>query len=112
MIIIFHLPNLGNTARLFFHNYEKVAEILQVPEFLVKDLGMIWETLVQSSSIDSEKFGHYCDLFICKFNLDTTINWYQFSPTIHKIIVHGQQCIDYFPIPIGWLSEEACFSFK
>ena len=74
-------------ARLFFENYEKVAEILRVPVFLVKDLGMIWETLVQSSAIDSEKFGHMCDLFVQKFNLDTSINWYQFSPTVGSFYI-------------------------
>ena len=95
----------GNGARKFFDNYDKVAEILEIPQFLVKDLGTIWRILVQSCSIDAEKFGHTCDLFIERFKFDASINWYEFSPTIHKILVHGRQCIEYFPVPIGWLSE-------
>ena len=74
----------GNSARKFFENYEKVAEILELPEFLIKDLGTIWRVLTSGHSIDPEKFGNFCELFNEKFKLDNRINWYQFSPTIHK----------------------------
>ena len=114
MQIDFNIPSitLGNTARLFFQKWESVAKILRVPEFLVKDLGTIWFTLTSDCTIDSQKFGDFCNLFNEKFKLDQNINWYQFCPTLHKILVHGQQCMEYFDIPIGWLSEEASFSFK
>ena len=101
----------GNTARRFFQEYEKVAKILEIPEFLVKDLGKIWSIVVSGLSVNTEKFGELCEMFVAKFNMDKAINWYEFSPTLHKIIVHGKECMEYFPVPIGWLSEGS-FSFK
>ena len=77
-----------------------------MPEFLIRDLGIMWETVRSSLPIDADKFGDFCDLFTVRFNADPLINWYEFSPTLHKIIVHGRECMKFFPIPIGWLSEE------
>ena len=76
----------GNTARVFFEKYEQVAKILEVPEFLVHDLGIMWEAVVSGVPIDPEKFGNFCELFVAKFSVDKTISWYQFSPTLHKIM--------------------------
>ena len=95
----------GNTARVFFEKYEQVAKLLEVPEFLVHDLGVMWEAVVASVPIDPEKFGNFCELFVAKFSFDPTINWYEFSPTLHKVIVHGRQVMEFFDIPLGWLSE-------
>ena len=33
-------------------------------------------------------------------------SWYLLSPTLHKVLEHGKQVIDNFPLPIGWFSEE------
>ena len=33
-------------------------------------------------------------------------SWFILSPTVHKIIVHGQEALEHFPIPISWLNEE------
>ena len=76
----------GNSARIFFEKYELVARLLEIPEFLVHDLGIMWEVLVAGVPIDPEKFGDFCDAFVLKFSAEPSISWYQFSPTIHKII--------------------------
>ena len=47
-----------------------MAKILNVPEFLVKDLGTIWFTLTSDCTIDSEKFGDFCNLFVEKFKVE------------------------------------------
>ena len=73
---------------------------------MIKDLGTIWHVLAACEPIDPVKFGDFCRAFTAKFEADANINWYQFSPTMHKILVHGQECIEFFPVPIGWLSEE------
>ena len=72
---------------------------------MVEDLGTIWRTLTSGFSIDAEKFGNFCQNFVKKFQNDVGVNWYLFSPTIHKVLFHGKQAIEHFPVPIGWLSE-------
>ena len=85
--ISFNIPSiLGNTARDFFEKWESVSKILRVPEFLIKDLGTIWFTLTSDCPIDSQKFGDFCKSFNEKFKADKSINWYQFCPTLHKIL--------------------------
>ena len=74
----------GNTARKFFQNATKVAELLQIPAFVIEDLGTIWTTLCSGEPIDSDKFGSFCDKFIVKFKKHPHVNFYQWSPTLHK----------------------------
>lgn len=33
--------------------------------------------------------------------------WYYMSPSVHKLLIHGEAIISHFSIPIGHLSEEA-----
>lgn len=33
--------------------------------------------------------------------------WYYMSPSVHKLLVHGEAIISHFSVPIGHLSEEA-----
>ena len=76
----------GNTARTIFKNAKKVSEILEIPSFVIEDIGTIWTTLCCGEPIDSEAFGQFCDNFMLKFKNDPTVNFYQFSPTLHKIL--------------------------
>ena len=56
-------------------------------------------------SVDPIEFGKFCDDFVQKFKNDPSLNWYQFSPTLHKVLWHGKEAIEFFPLPISWLSE-------
>ena len=78
----------GNSARTFFRNAERVAELLEVPLFLIKDIGTMWTTICSGFAIDVDKFARFCDNFVSKFRNDNSINFYQFSPTLHKILCH------------------------
>ena len=78
----------GNSARTFFRNAERVAELLEVPLFLIKDIGTMWTTICSGFAIDVDKFARFCDNFVTKFRNDNSINFYQFSPTLHKILCH------------------------
>ena len=64
--------------------------MLEIPQFVIEDLGTIWKTLTSGVSIDSVKFGNFCDNFVKKFLKDKRVNFYLFSPTIHKILCHGK----------------------
>ena len=74
----------GNTARRFYKNSKKMAEILKVPEYLISDIGTIWTTICSGFAIDAVAFGKFCDDFMFKFKNDKSINWYEPSPTLHK----------------------------
>ena len=75
---------LGNSARKFFDNAKEVAEILELPEYFIADIGTIWLALRSGLPIDPVEFGKFCDDFVQKFKNDDSINFYQFSPTLHK----------------------------
>ena len=80
----------GNTARIFFKNAKKIAEILEIPAFVIEDIGTIWTTLCCGEPIDSVAFGQFCDNYVSKFKNHPTVSFYQFSPTLHKILFHGK----------------------
>ena len=60
--------------------------------------------------INASEFGNFCDSFIEKFQNDDSINFYDFSPTLHKVLWHGKEAIEFFPLPIGWMTEEVSFN--
>ena len=64
--------------------------MLEIPQYVIEDLGTIWRTLTSGLSIDSIKLGNFCDSFVKKFLKDKSVNFYLFSPTIHKILFHGK----------------------
>ena len=33
-------------------------------------------------------------------------SWFKLTPTVHKVIIHGQEALEHFEIPISWLNEE------
>ena len=53
---------------------------------MIKDIGTIWHTLAACEPVDSVKFGEFCAAFVEKYEADSNINFYQFSPTMHKIL--------------------------
>ena len=57
-------------------------------------------------TIDPEAFGKFSKDFVEKCRNDPLVNWYHWSPTLHKVLWHGEAVIAYFDFPISWLSEE------
>ncbi len=95
----------GNVARKAFSNPVKFGNIVGVSPVLVSNLYLIWCTLASKYQINSAKFGE-----LCQQTLDiymSEVGWYNIPPTIHKILIHGQEIIEACPVPIGWTSEES-----
>lgn len=96
--------NDGNTARRFFKNPAKTAEIIGLDPKLVERFSIVLKTLTSGLKIDTYKFRSYCldtaKLFVSKYN------WYKMPVSVHKILLHGADVIESFPIPIGQLSED------
>lgn len=97
--------NDGNTARRFFENFKKSAEITGIDESLIKRFYIILQVLASGENINPEKFDHFAketaNLFIDLYG------WYYMPASIHKILMHGAEIIQNFIFPIGNLSEEA-----
>ena len=92
-------------ARRFFENPKFVAKTLGVPEDLVRGIAKIWTTLKSGHIINAADFGKMCDEWMENYKT-SSISWFKLSPSLHKILKHGKEVIEYFPVPVAWLSEE------
>lgn len=96
--------NDGNTARKFFKDPAKTARIIGIEPELVERFAVVLKTLSSGLRIDLNKFRQYCldtaKLFVEKYH------WYKMPVSVHKILLHGADVIETFPMPIGLLSED------
>ena len=98
----------GNVVRKAFANHSVTALILGISGDLVENLGLIWSTLASGYAIDPEKFGKLChethEMYLDDKN---GTSWHNITPTLHKVLVHGQELVEHCPLPIGLTNEEA-----
>jgi len=97
--------NDGNTARCFFSEISKTAKITGLNEELIKRFAVILQAISCGKTIDVKEFGKYAletaRLFVRKYN------WYYMPASVHKLLIHGEEIISNFTIPIGQLSKKA-----
>lgn len=97
--------NDGNTARRFFKDPIKSAEITGVNENLIRRFGVILQTLSCFYEININAFANYVEdtrqLYINSYP------WYYMPTSVHKILVHGPEIINSCILPIGQMSEKA-----
>lgn len=97
--------NDGNTARRFFQNPQVSAEITRVDCQLIEKFSLILRIIASGYKINTDEFKVLLDetrtLYINLYN------WYYMPSTIHKVLVHGCDIIEFFELPIGELSEDA-----
>ena len=58
-----------------------------------------------SEDVDVVKFRSYAMETVKLYN--TLYSWYYMPASLHKVLYHGADIIDYFELPIGTFSEEA-----
>lgn len=97
--------NDGNTARRFFENYETSARILGVDSGLMKRAYIILQVMSSGFAVNVEIFQEYC--FETAEICTSLYSWYKMSTTVHKILIHGPTIIEWSPLPIGQMSEDA-----
>lgn len=97
--------NDGNTARRFFEDVSLSARILGVDESLMRKCHVILQVIASGFPVNVEKFKEYC-LGVAK-EFVQLYPWYYMPTAIHKILIHGHQIIEWAPLPIGQLSEDA-----
>lgn len=97
--------NDGNTARRFFRNPLKSAEITGIDADLIYHFRIILEALSSGLEIDAQKFQAYAEetkeIYLRNYS------WYYMPASVHKILQHAEKIIQSCILPLGQLSEEA-----
>lgn len=96
--------NDGNTARKFFNEPDKVAEITGLDKNLIRRFSNILSTISSGHYIKIFEFKEYCwqTAILCV----ELYGWYKMSATVHKLLIHGADIIKSLPLPVGQLSED------
>lgn len=97
--------NDGNTARKFFENYNTTSAITGIDKGLIRRVNVLLNAINSTREINSKKFGLYAsqtsELIISLYQ------WKPMTPTVHKVLCHGQYIIENNILPLGELTEEA-----
>lgn len=97
--------NTGNTARTFFKNPELSAEVTGLDVTLIKRLSTILHAISSGYEINVDAFRAYT-----KVTAEEYVKLYKnypMTPSLHKLLLHGADIIEFLPLPIGNFSEEA-----
>lgn len=97
--------NDGNTARKFFQNFVVSAEITGLNQNIIYRFYIILQVIASGITIKINEFRAYCLETAKEFVF--LYPWYKMPATMHKILLHGWEIVQYCPVPIGQFSEEA-----
>ena len=104
------MSNDGNTSRRFFFDIKFASDVTGVDEEIIQRFSIILTAINASVKIDGEKFGEYAFTTARKFN--TKYAWFSFSPTVHKVLVHGADIIKKAILPVGNLNLSFFNTFR
>lgn len=91
--------NDGNTARKFFANVDVSAEITGINKDLINKFALVLRILSCGRKIRTEEF---TKLLMETRNLYLECySWYYMPSSVHKVLMHGCEVIQYFDLPIG-----------
>ncbi|KYN11114.1 hypothetical protein ALC57_16738 [Trachymyrmex cornetzi] len=97
----FGSSNDGNTSRRFLANPKLSSEITGVDEVLIERFGNILSALNYKEAISYTKFGKYAyetaRMFVKLYP------WYDMPPSVHKVLIHGSDFIQYSLLPLRML---------
>lgn len=100
----FGSTNDGNTARRFFTNAEKSADITGLDKNIISRFGIILQALSSGHEINIDEFEKYIretkEIYLRLYP------WYYMPVAVHKLLMHSVAIIDSSVLPIGQLSEE------
>lgn len=97
--------NDGNTSRRFFENDKITSLITGVNHEIIKRLAVILNVINCKEMINGAKFSEYASKTAQL--LTGLYPQKKLTPTVHRILAHGKDLIEYQCLPIGELSEEA-----
>lgn len=97
--------NDGNTARRFFDDCEITSAITGIDMELLRTVNILLMAVNSKQKINSAKFGLYSKKI--EEQLISLYPWKEMTPTVHKVLCHGQTIMEFNILPLGELSEEA-----
>ncbi|KAG4079505.1 hypothetical protein HA402_005202 [Bradysia odoriphaga] len=97
--------NDGNTARRFFRDPVYASKITRIDETLIRRFHVVLIAITSRKPVDPIKFETYATETINHYN--SLYDWYYMPMTVHKVLFHGAQIMEFFDLPIGYYSEEA-----
>lgn len=97
--------NDGNTSRRVFQDYEITSQITGIDAEVLLRFHIILTALNSKYQINAKKFGVYASE--TSQRLFSLYKWREITPTVHKVLCHGQIIIENNLFPLGELSEEA-----
>lgn len=100
--------NDGNTARTLFSNSAISEEITCIDKTLLDRCHHLLQCLSSGYKINTVTFKNYAIETARK--LVATYPWYNLPSSVHKVLIHGSEVIDYALLSIGELSKEAAES--
>lgn len=96
--------NDENTARKFFKNYVKIAEITHFNEDLLKKFYVILQTLSSGREVNVDRFRQYSLEKARRYVRE--YEWYYMPSFLHKVLLHDAEIMESLVIPIGQTSED------
>jgi len=101
----FGSSNDGNTARRFFSDPKLSSEITKIEQALIEKLSLVIRVIASGLEIRVEMFRSLLcetkDLYLKHYS------WFYMPCTLHKLLFHGVEIMQYFDVPIGQMTEEA-----
>lgn len=94
--------NDGNTARRFFSDSQLTADITGVDKELIEYFGVILRVLSCGMEINKDTFKELLRITRNKYLI--LYGWYYMPSSVHKVLIHGSDVINYFELPIGTLN--------
>lgn len=81
------------------------AETTNVDERIINRFRVILIAMSSGEKIDVQKFRVYATDTAQLY--ETLYWWYNMPASVHKVLIHGADIINFFHLPIGFYSEEA-----
>lgn len=98
----------GNTARKCFKGPSTLANILGINEELVKRLAFTLLAFKQKEGVNMDHLERYCKetykLFFEQYP------WAKMNPSVHKMLRHGVDISQQFPLSLAYFAEDAAES--
>lgn len=101
-------PTTETLPELFFSNSAISAEITGLDKTLLDRCYCLLQYLSSGYKINSLAFKEYA--LETAWKLVAKYSWFNLPSSVHKVLVHRSEVIDYFLLSIGELSEEAAES--
>ena len=96
----------GNVCRLGFKKPKKLAAMLGIPVWIVRNFATILQVCCEKKAVlDPDAFEKFCDDHLEKW-YDSPYAWNMHNPTTHIPYIHGADILRMFPCPVGLMSEE------